>query len=678
MGHGSAARERALGMMRQRRRIEDWTATLAVPPAARGVTARLLELTSDGWRLLIAKRWLSAGADPLTSPILLIGRGGLFALEVAAKPAGLDRPGLEALATVAPRRFAAAANAVHALGISPVAIQPLVITPGSAVDESVHGVRVLGEFALHGVLLTLPKRLEESEVGLVHRRLIETTPAYASLDIGNLPGDRSPRPEEPEGLFDIAEAEAAMLASSLAAPIERWMTFLDPQQSKLVSRTFNGPARISGPAGTGKTVVGLHRAIHLARRDPRKVLFVTFARNLPAVQRTLARALSPETADRIEFTTLHKLALSILTSRGIPAHLEGARAKDLAARAWRSVGQQALESVVANPSYWLEEIDYVIKGRMILDAAGYRLAERRGRRMPLRAQDRTAVWRMYEHYEQLRAAEGINDFNDVLALALAEVSERPLDPPYAAVIVDEVQDLTLTGIRLLHTLAGDGPNGLLLIGDGQQAVYPGGYRLSEAGITVAGARGVTLTTNYRNRAEILDAALKVVSEYAFEDIDESTVSGNRAVQTTMRGGVVTNLESPTLIEHDNLLIEAIRQTMDETPEASLGDVALLCPSVSEAERYRRALHKAGLRSVSLEAYDGSRSEACKIGTYTRVKGLDFKHVFIPRQELAVPRTTQSDGADRERRELAVRRLYVAMTRARDSLWIGSVRTASAT
>lgn len=614
---------------------------------------------------------------------MLIGRGGLFALELATAPQQDDGPLLETLALAAPGRFNAAASAVHALGISPAAIQSLIVVPDRRLDRVVHTARVVGENNLHHLLLGLPKRLAEPEVEMIRTRLDETVPAYTSLEVAKPDGEdpRSPgRPAEPDTLFDLADVEAAMQASVLAASVEKWMTFLGPQQAKLVSRTFNGPARISGPAGTGKTVIGLHRAIHLARRSTRRVLFVTFASNLPRVHHNLARTISPEAADRIDFTTLHKFALDILKKRDIPVRLRHERAESLASRAWQNVGAQALGPVAGNARYWLDEIDYVIKGRMISDLAAYRLAERRGRRLPLRAQDREAVWAMYEEYERLRRAEGVSDFNDVLAMALAEVDARPLDPAYAGVIVDEVQDLTLTGIRLLHSVAGDGPNGLLLIGDGQQAVYPGGYRLSEAGITVPGGRGVALTTNYRNRAEILEAALKVVAQYTFEDIDESTVSGHRSVETTMDGGVVTSVELPSIARHDNALIEAMRDVAGNATGTCFGDLAVLCPNNDEVDRYDRTLRRAGIPTISLRAYDGSHINACKIGTYTRGKGLDFKHVFIPRQELAVPtlgRSRDPDGADRESTELAVRRLYVAMTRARDSLWIGTVSPACA-
>ena len=152
-------------------------------------------------------------------------------------------------------------------------------------------------------------------------------------------------------MFDLDQLRQAVVDSALAEPIEGWMTFLHPDQAALVRRTFTGPARISGPAGTGKTVVGLHRAVHLAQRTTRPILFVTFANNLPRVQHLLARRLAPAVADRIEFSSLHMFATGLLAARGIPVRLNGDRAETLLSRAWQSVGRNSgLVRTEANPT----------------------------------------------------------------------------------------------------------------------------------------------------------------------------------------------------------------------------------------------------------------------------------------------------------------------------------------
>ncbi|MFC5000869.1 UvrD-helicase domain-containing protein [Dactylosporangium cerinum] len=281
---------------------------------------------------------------------------------------------------------------------------------------------------------------------------------------------------------------------------------------------------------------------------------------------------------------------------------------------------------------------------------------------------------MYEEYERLLHTRGLHDFQDVLRMALEQVRAEPVNPPYAAVIVDEVQDLPLIGIQLLHALIGDKPNGLLLIGDNQQSVYPGGFRLAEAGITITGGRAERLDVNYRNAADILDAALAVMDGEPFEDLDGTVVSDRPAVELTYFGGGVARVNVPSLEEHDRLLVEAVQKLaaqLDPSP-SPLADSALLCAGRHEVNRYRTMLEKAGVPTLRLENYDGQHSDDLKIGTFRRAKGLEFKHVFLPQHDQAVRDTAQGRFSDADRHSIALRQLFVGMTRARDSLWLGSV------
>jgi superfamily I DNA/RNA helicase len=237
------------------------------------------------------------------------------------------------------------------------------------------------------------------------------------------------------------------------------------------------------------------------------------------------------------------------------------------------------------------------------------------------------------------------------------------------VIVDEVQDLTLVGVRLLHALVGDVPNGLLLVGDGQQAVYPGGFRLSDAGIDIRGGRGQVLRTNYRNSKEILDAALELVAKDDFEDIDGLRTPGRRDIDLTYYDGRVHRVVTPTVAVHD----QALHDSLLALPSSERADAAVLCPSMRAIGHYRRLLAQAGIEVRLLEHYDGRPVEAVKLGSYRRAKGLEFKRVYLPQHDAASTHESAASETTREREELARSRLFVAMTRARDVLWLGSVR-----
>ncbi|WP_405803712.1 UvrD-helicase domain-containing protein [Streptomyces sp. NBC_01187] len=661
----------------------------AASEGERRVAARFLVLTERGWRLLVDRRW--PGTRAANVDMLLIGPGGVFVIDVKnwrdapecadGRLSAGGRPRDDEVTKLA-SVTRTAESTVATLGMTPVAVQPLMVFAGHRVDAGLGRIRLLGEHEAGPALLAEPRRLRPEAVRAIADLLERVFPEYEGSAVAKKPSETSrpgsrvpdPQPEEDgqseaDGLFDVDGLREAALAEAMRAPIEQWMTFLHPDQIALVRRNWAGPARVTGPAGTGKTVVGLHRAAHLAQRTSGRLLYVTFANNLPRVQATFLKTMSPALADRVDFRSLHRWAQDFLHERGIETRLHGDKAETAFSRAWTQVGRDSrLAEIDPTPAYWQEEINHVIKGRGLSSYAEYAVVQRRRRKTALRGEHREAVWSLYEAYEKLRAERGVHDFNDILTLALAEASREGARHPYEAVIVDEVQDLTLVGVRLLHALVGDTPNGLLLIGDGQQAVYPGGFRLTDAGIDIRGDRGQVLRTNYRNSKEILDTALALVADDAFDDIDGSRTSGRRDVDLTYREGHVVRLVKRSVTEHDRELLDALRQL----PPTALGDAAVLCPSKRAIGHYQRLLVQAGIPTCLLEHYDGSHVEGVKLGSYRRAKGLEFKQVYLPQHDAALSPETPASDASRERAELARSQLFVAMTRARDVLWLGSV------
>ncbi|MGY4969001.1 UvrD-helicase domain-containing protein [Streptomyces nigrescens] len=701
---GASAARRAQQARRQERLLrEQWQAARqraerweAASEGERRVAAQLLMLTERGWRLLVDRRW--PGTRAANVDMLLIGPGGVFVIDVknwrAAPEASGGRLRAGGFSRDEHRRkllavTKAAESAVASLGMSPVAVRPLLAFAGHRVDAELGRIRLLGEREIGPALLSERTRLSTESVRALADHLERAFPEYEAPPAARTPGaaTRTPaaaaRPPAAgsDGLFDLDGLREAALDEARRAPIEQWMTFLDPDQLALVRRNWAGPARISGPAGTGKTVIALHRAAYLAQRTNGRILYVTFANNLPRVQATFLKTMAPAVADRVDFRSLHSWAQEYLRDRGVPVHLHKEKAETAFSFAWKHVGRNScLTEIDPLHPYWREEIDYVIKGRGLTSFEEYAALPRRRRRAGLRRPHRQAVWSLYEAYEAQRTERAVHDFNDVLSLALAEAAGRTGHSAYTAVVVDEVQDLTLVGVRLLHALVGDTPNGLLLVGDGQQAVYPGGFRLSDAGIDIRGDRGQVLRANYRNSKEIVDTALSVVAEDAFEDLDGTRTPGRRDVDLTYHDGEVQRAVLPTPAAHDEALLTALRAL---TPQELAGS-AVLCPSKRAIEHYQRLLTRAGLPVCALDRYDGHPVEAVKLGSYRRAKGLEFKRVYLPQHDAHLPKGTPEppDGpalgeTAHERAELARSQLYVAMTRARDVLWLGSVRAVRA-
>lgn len=433
-----------------------------------------------------------------------------------------------------------------------------------------------------------------------------------------------------------------------------WRVFLDSTQVGVLRRHYSGPARYTGPAGTGKTVLALHRLAYLAQRKPGKLLFTSHVSSLTRIAGHQFQTLAPHLAHRVEFQHLHGWASKFLRSRGYDCTPDADAVDQIYREVWADEELTGpLRRLRPSPAYWKDEIDWVIKGRGIDSLAEYESVYRVGRGITVRTGNRKHVWRFYCRYEQELAKQGVYDHNDVLAKALAELERDPLPEQYAAVVVDELQDLTLTGLRLVLAISGHGPDQLLLVGDGQQQIYPGGWRLSEAGINLQG-RGEVLTRNYRNRRAVAEQAAKVPAINRFEDFDGGPSVNLRSAETLLPGGTVTVWRGTDQV---SAVVDALRKSGD------VSDTAVLTATNQEAEYWLRALLREGFDACPLKLWDGSASRRIHVGTVHRAKGTEFRAVFLPLEPPV-------DNGYGDELEAYRRRLVVAMTRARDSLWIG--------
>ena len=482
------------------------------------------------------------------------------------------------------------------------------------------------------------------------------------------PYDVNPRElAEAEGLlFADDETRHAGLQTALSRPVEDWMVWLHPEQASTVRRSFAGPARVRGPAGTGKTCVALHRVAWLADTRPGRFLVTSYVKTLPpSLQQSYVR-LSPSTADRVDFVHLHGVALQLLRERGRTVKADtGNTAFQVA---WRAHAP-ALEGRGLAREYFREEVTSVLKGRDVRDLDAYLALDRVGRRTPLKVEVRREVWALKERYDAELAARGQSDFVDLLRLARDEVRRQPV-AHWAAVVVDEVQDLPLVGLQLLYELAGrDRADGLLVVGDGQQAIYPGGFRLSDAGISVSG-RAVVLRTNYRNTVEILAAARAVVASDGYDDLDVRVAEPDLSVEVIRHGELPSTARYGSLEEHDAALLWDLLALLDRGARPS--DIAVLCATNTLAESYARELTRHGVPAVLLK-HDRAAADGVKVGTWFRSKGMEYAHVFLPQvNRTTLLHTGAGQLARDEKAELMRRTLYVAMTRARDTLWTGQV------
>jgi superfamily I DNA/RNA helicase len=474
-------------------------------------------------------------------------------------------------------------------------------------------------------------------------------------------------------------ADAARLA---AAPIEDWMVFLHPDQREVVLRRFRGPARVSGGPGTGKTVVALHRAAELASRlDPSKgqILFTTYVKTLTSALEEFYGRIPGAPSGRVEFVHVDALAHRFLRRHGHDVPLDGDAIDDAFKAALRRRGEawQRLLAEGFTADYLREEVAAVIKGRGLTGLSQYLAPfQRTGRRTPLQDGQRRAVWALKEAWDEEMSRRGTVDFADKMRIARDFARTLP-EPAYQSAIVDEVQDMTQVKMEFIHALVNPTgtehrPDSLLVVGDGAQRIYSGGFRLLNAGIDVRGRTSV-LRLNYRTTRQIMEAALAVAGNGEVEDLEEDYRRAEVALRS-LREGIRPSLR---MFATDEEQLEHVQQRIEQLRSAGqgVGDILVAVPTNTKAKLVLSALKTHDISATELSAYSGRTQDAVKVGTYARSKGLEFKSVILPfLSEDEFPRKWppgQRPDERAEERQLGLSWLFVAMTRARDALFISS-------
>ncbi len=473
----------------------------------------------------------------------------------------------------------------------------------------------------------------------------------------------------------------------IAAPIEDWMIFLHPDQHILVNRYFKGPVRVRGAAGTGKTVVALHRAASLAKRFADesstssnrfpKVLFTTFISSLPPVFEGLYLRLPNNIKEAVSFINVDKVAYDICRRAGQRPNLDPVLVDKAFKDAFDSVirPNTLLSHMGLTRSYLRDEVTKVIKGRGIDSFEEYKKIERTGRKTPLTEPVRKQVWELHQEWNRRLAEAGVEDYPDVILRARDLVRDYP-EPRYRAAIVDESQDLTLAGLQLIRALVNgadgqDKPDALFIVGDGAQKIYPGGFTLSQAGINIRG-NSFVLRVNYRNTREIIEAAMACTGSELVDDFGEEYARGDADV-ATVRGGIMPCLVQAGKFDAQiKYVVEQVKR-LRETDDLGLGDIGVFAYSNFLVKRAGEYFEEAGLANQPLADFKGRPNNLIKIGTFHRVKGLEFKIVFLldisagsfPRDQFP----GQLNAEYREQRALDINQLFVAMTRARDGLFV---------
>ena len=479
-----------------------------------------------------------------------------------------------------------------------------------------------------------------------------------------------------------------------------WQLFLHPQQRTLVERHTNGPMRVSGGAGTGKTVIAVHRAVELAKRDKAdgqepRILLTTYTRNLADDLRRQVAQLEP----RLPFTEklsepgvmvsgLDRVARMILQQAGarispIAQEVIGQPRGRVLTYPRENVWQEVLTLMgdelpegLRSADFLESEYELIVLPQRVTTLKQYLRVRRPGRGVALDRSKRAAVWKAMERYRDRSADLGVTSFDEQLALAAAWLDHEAAlgaPRPFRHVLVDEAQDLTPAHLQLLRALVEPGPDDLFLAEDSHQRIYGKKITLSHCGIQVRG-RSRRLTRNYRTTRQNLDIAFGILDPGTYEDMEGQAeehhyVSPRSGPEPLLLHATDRADELSKAAELLRVWLEQDRDSEDSAPET----IAVLV-----RDRYQRdavvnglAQHGVEVRAVDREAAGRGRPV---VMTMHRAKGLEFRKVLLfDVSKNAIPRSlrdqqySDADCDDALLRERSL--LYVAATRARDQLAI---------
>ena len=531
------------------------------------------------------------------------------------------------------------------------------------------------------------------DFGLRPSRDVSAEPTDADLIAGL-------RTRAARSTFTWLESDEDLRRAIEGLSFAEWQLFLHPQQRALVERRANGPMRVSGGAGTGKTVIAVHRAVELAKRDKAdeqepRILLTTYTRNLADDLRRQVAQLEP----RLPFTEklsepgvmvsgLDRVARMILQQAGakispIAQEVIGQPRGRVLTYPRENVWQEVLTLMgdelpegLRSADFLESEYELIVLPQRVTTLKQYLRVRRPGRGVALDRSKRAAVWKAMERYRDRSADLGVTSFDEQLALAAAWLDHEAGDGkprPFRHVLVDEAQDLTPAHLQLLRALVEPGPDDLFLAEDSHQRIYGKKITLSHYGIQVRG-RSRRLTRNYRTTRQNLDVAFGILDPGTYEDMEGQAeehhyVSPRSGPEPLLLHATDRADELSKAAELLTVWLEQDRDSEDSAPES----IAILV-----RDRYQRdavvnglAQHGIEVRAVDREAAGRGRPV---VMTMHRAKGLEFRKVLLfDVSKNAIPRPLrdqQYSDADHDDALLRERSLlYVAATRARDQLAI---------
>lgn len=486
------------------------------------------------------------------------------------------------------------------------------------------------------------------------------------------PDEMAASPNNQRSFIELTDDE--LFNEALSGKLEKWKYYLHPSQRKYVNGDFRGPVKITGGAGTGKTVAALHRLKFLSdfAQIDHPILFTTFTKALTQNLVGLAEQLKiPK--DRIRITHIDSLAFEMAKKYELidkNAKVFGLSAVTKAEEVWEGLLEEEL--VEYDKDFLQQEFEKVVLYHDLHELRDYLRVSRLGRGKPLARRQRAALWKLFQLYrERIR---NMNSFHkeEIFNLVTRYLIDNQIYP-FSHAVVDELQDFSNVELRFVRSLVAEKANDLFLVGDPLQTIYNKHINFSQVGINIRGKRSRRLRINYRTTEEIKKLAVSIIEDCHYDNFDGEEEE-KKGYVSLYHGQKPTYELFKTKQEEVKAFIDKITLWMDEGVEIS--DIAIASRTRSGLKDFSDALyqHKIPFYEMSGEKRGGDKS-GVNLCTLHSIKGLEFHYVIlVDVNNRTAPKLFYGFGSQEkvfQEQYLRAERslLYVAATRAIKSLSI---------
>lgn len=533
--------------------------------------------------------------------------------------------------------------------------------------EWLNDVRQADEDSLLVISDHLPSEAAEALLELA----VGGTPLVSQPKAGGDPFNHPDAQRRFRVMNDVEELERA-----LAYPWEKWTTFLHPAQRQWVERDYSGPTRVSGSAGTGKTIVALHRAVFLARSQPEsRVLLTTFSGTLANALRTKLRRLisnEPRIGERLDVHSMDAIGERLYELHVGRPHLADPPI----------IRQYLRDAMASNPAskfnitFLVSEWDELVDAWQLSSWEAYRDVKRLGRKTRLSEAQRTALWAMFDTVRVRLNSEGLVTRAGMFT-HLAEHVVKSTRRPFDFIVVDEAQDVSVAQLRFLAALGVSGPNSLFFAGDLGQRIFQQPFSWKSLGVDIRG-RSRTLHINYRTSHQIRAQADQLLGP-EIGDVDGNTETRRGTV--SVFNGPTPQIQASATPEGEISSVAAWLAARTKEGYAA-HEIGVFVRSDAQLDRARAAVSASGLSFKVLDDGVETISGHVAISTMHRAKGLEFRAVVVMAcddEVLPLQERIETAGEDSDLKEVYDTErhlLYVACTRARDRLLVSSTEPGS--